>query len=180
MTIVLQMSKTNSVGGLSMEYENVMPIKKSKAELERFIEFSLGSEEYGIPLLMVREVISVPEVTPIPKSPAHFLGIMNLRGQVISIVDLRMKLKIEAKKLREEAVIIVDIGGTNIGVVVDSINKVLAFSSEEINEMPAIEQQINAHYIFGIYKKENSLTVLIDIAKILDVKDKEAITQMAA
>lgn len=163
-----------------MEHENIMPIKKSKAELDRFIEFSLGAEDYAIPLLMVREVIPVPETTPIPKSPSHFLGIMNLRGQVISIVDLRMKLKIEAKEKREEAVIIVDIGGTNIGVVVDSINKVLAFSSNEVNEMPAVEKQINAQYILGIYSKENSLTVLINIAKILDLKDKETMTTIAA
>jgi purine-binding chemotaxis protein CheW len=124
---------------------------------------------------MVREVISVPDTTPIPKSPSHFLGIMNLRGQVISVVDLRKKLKVEAKQDKEEAVIIVDIGGMNIGVVVDSINKVLAFSSEDVSEMPEVENQLNTHYIFGVYKKENSLTVLLDIAKVLDLKDMEAI-----
>jgi purine-binding chemotaxis protein CheW len=158
-----------------MEKDNVTKLKRANAELSRFIEFSLGREDYAIPLLMVREVISVPDTTPIPKSPAHFLGIMNLRGQVISVVDLRKKLKIEAKKDKEEAVIIVDIGGMNIGVVVDSINKVLAFSSDEVSEMPEVENQLNTQYIFGVYKKENSLIVLLDIAKVLDLKDIEAI-----
>ncbi|MBP9682594.1 MAG: chemotaxis protein CheW [Bacteriovorax sp.] len=159
-----------------MEKDNVTKMKRANTELSRFIEFSLGREDYAIPLLMVREVISVPDTTPIPKSPSHFLGIMNLRGQVISVVDLRKKLKIDAKQDKEEAVIIVDIGGMNIGVVVDSINKVLAFSSEEVSEMPEVENQINTHYIFGVYKKENSLTVLLDIAKVLDLKDIEAIS----
>jgi len=159
-----------------MEKDNVSKMKRTNAELSRFIEFSLGREDYAIPLLMVREVISVPDTTPIPKSPGHFLGIMNLRGQVISVVDLRKKLKVEAKQDKEEAVIIVDIGGMNIGVVVDSINKVLAFSSDEVSEMPEVENQINTHFIFGVYKKENSLTVLLDIAKVLDLKDMEAIT----
>lgn len=159
-----------------MEKTNVTKLKKGNgSDLSRFIEFSLGKEDYAIPLLMVREVISVPETTPIPKSPAHFLGIMNLRGQVISVVDLRKKLKVDARQDKEEAVIIVDIGGMNIGVVVDSINKVLAFSSEEVSEVPEIENQINTHFIFGVYKKENSLTVLLDIAKVLDLKDMEAI-----
>lgn len=158
-----------------MEKDNLTKIKRTNAELSRFIEFSLGNEDYAIPLLMVREVISVPDTTPIPKSPSHFVGIMNLRGQVISVVDLRKKLKVEAKKDKEEAVIIVDIGGMNIGVVVDSINKVLAFSSEEVSEMPEVEHQLNTHYIFGVYKKEKSLTVLLDIAKVLDLKDIEAI-----
>ncbi len=152
--------------------------KGNGALLSRFIEFSLGAEDYAIPLLMVREVISVPETTPIPKSPPHFLGIMNLRGQVISVVDLRIKLQVEARAIREEAVIIVDIGGMNIGVVVDSINKVLAFSSEDVSEMPEIEHQVNSHFIFGVYKKERSLTVLIDIAKVLDYKDMEAISEI--
>lgn len=161
-----------------MEKDNVSKMKKvNGSELSRFIEFSLGAEDYAIPLLMVREVISVPDTTPIPKSPSHFLGIMNLRGQVISVVDLRKKLKVDARQDKEEAVIIVDIGGMNIGVVVDSINKVLAFSSEEVSEMPEIEHQVNTHYIFGVYKKENSLTVLLDIAKVLDIKDMEAISE---
>jgi purine-binding chemotaxis protein CheW len=157
--------------------ENVTKLKKNHAsELSRFIEFSLGAEDYAIPLLMVREVISVPDTTPIPKSPPHFLGIMNLRGQVISVVDLRKKLKIETSMNKEEAVIIVDIGGMNIGVVVDSINKVLAFSSEDVSEMPEVESQNNTQYIFGVYKKESSLTILLDIAKVLDLKDMEAIS----
>ncbi|NOT79896.1 MAG: chemotaxis protein CheW [Bacteriovoracaceae bacterium] len=162
-----------------MEKDNVTKMKKTQnSELSRFIEFSLGSEDYAIPLLMVREVISVPDTTPIPKSPPHFLGIMNLRGQVISVVDLRKKLKVDAKKDKEEAVIIVDIGGMNIGVVVDSINKVLAFSSEDVSEMPEVEHQVNTNFIFGVYKKESSLTVLLDIAKVLDLKDLEAINGM--
>lgn len=152
--------------------------KVNSTELSRFIEFSLGKEDYAIPLLMVREVISVPETTPIPKSPVHFLGIMNLRGQVISVVDLRKKMKVEPSKNIEEAVIIVDIGGMNIGVVVDSINKVLAFSASDVSDVPEVEQQVNANFILGVYKKEKSLTVLLDIAKVLDLKDLDAIGQI--
>ncbi len=155
---------------------NVTKLKKGgMVNLNRYLEFCLGTEEYAIPLLMVREVISVPETTPIPKSPPHFLGIMNLRGQVISVVDMRKKLKIEAKSVLEEAVIIVDIGGINIGVVVDSINKVLAFSMEEICEMPEVENQINTQYILGVFKKEHTLTILLDIARVLDMHDMNAI-----
>lgn len=159
-----------------MEKDNLTKLNRTNAELTRFIEFSLGKEDYAIPLLMVREVISIPDTTPIPKSPPHFLGIINLRGQIISVIDLRKKLKSEPKQNKEEAVIIVDIGGMHIGLVVDSINRVLAFSSDDVSEMPEVESQINTHYIFGVYKKENSLTVLLDIAKVLDLKDLDAIS----
>lgn len=158
-----------------MEIENVTTISRNNTELSRFIEFSLGKENYAVSLLMVREVISVPAATPIPKSPSHFLGIVNLRGQIISVVDLRKKLKIETKQDKEEVVIIVDIGGINVGVVVDSINKVFSFSQDEISEMPAVESQIDTHFILGVYKKESALTILMDIAKILDLGDVETI-----
>lgn len=140
--------------------------------VERFLEFSLGEEDYAIPLLMVKEVISIPETTPIPKAPKHFIGLMNLRGQVISIVDLRNKLTIKPKEnTSDSAVIIVDFQGINIGVIVDSINKVLAFSVHEIQEMPELNSQVRSDYIRGVYKKEDGLTVMLDLAKCLDVKD---------
>ncbi len=139
---------------------------------ERFIEFSLGTEDYCIPLLMVKEVISVPDTTPIPNAPSYFLGVMNLRGQVISIIDLRKKLGIKNQDPpTEEAVIIVDLGGIFIGVIIDSINKVLDFNMKnEVEQVPEIESRSNAKYITGVYKKEKGLTILLDVASLLDVK----------
>jgi purine-binding chemotaxis protein CheW len=155
--------------------------KEVTTDLERFLEFSLGEEDYAIPLLTVREVISIPETTPIPKAPPHFLGIMNLRGQVISIVDLRTKLKIKHREENtEESVIIVDIDGMNLGIVVDSINKVLAFNLSDVNQVPEIESQVNAEYIDGVYRKEETLTVLLNVAKVLDLKDLSLVKSKAA
>ncbi|OUR96457.1 hypothetical protein A9Q84_08890 [Halobacteriovorax marinus] len=161
--------------------QNLAIVADENSELQRFLEFSLGEEDYAIPLLSVREVISVPETTPIPKAPSHFLGIMNLRGQVISVVDMRTKLKIKAlENNSEESVIIVDIDGMNLGIVVDSINKVLAFSLNEINDVPEIETQVNAEYIYGVYRKEDSLTVLLNVAKVLDIADVNTLKKKAA
>ena len=108
-------------------------------ESERFLGFSLGEEYYGIPLLKVREVIGMPEITPVPQSPKHFLGIMNLRGQVISIIDLRTKLNVPPKKISETAVVICDIGGAHLGIVVDSVNQVYSPNNGEITEKPDIQ-----------------------------------------
>lgn len=142
------------------------------SELERYLEFSLGGEGFAIPLLQVRELISVPETTPIPYSPAHFLGIMNLRGQVISVVDLRKKMKLaENEDHAENAVIIIEIAGVNMGVVVDSINKVLAFPRSDIAQVPEIGTQVNSEYIDGIFKNGDELVVLLDLAKVLSLTD---------
>lgn len=154
-------------------------LKEDSGQLDRFIEFSLGEEDYAIPLLMVKEVISIPDTTPIPKAPKHFIGLMNLRGQVISIVDLRNKLSIKPKEVTSDsAVIIVDFNGINIGVIVDSINRVLTFSRNEIQEMPELNSQVRSDYIQGVYKKEDGLTVLLDLARCLDVKDYKILNSL--
>lgn len=160
-----------------MAIVNEKKTKSTNMDLSRFLEFSLGKSEYAIPLLIVKEVLSIPSTTPIPNSPAYFMGLMNLRGQVISIIDLRKKMKVSPKEHNEEAVIIVDLDGLNIGVVVDSINNVLAFSSEEVSEMPDVDSQLQSHYIAGVYKKAHSLTVLLDVAQVLDLKDLELVSK---
>ena len=150
-----------------------------KAEdAERFIRFSLGTEEYAIPLLRVREVIAMPETTPVPQTPRYFLGIMNLRGQVITVLDLRLKLGIQAETGAEMAVIIVDIGQYCVGVVVDSINSVLAPEAWEISDRPELKGNNRlAEYITGVYRKEKGLVLLLDIARLLSFEDHGTIQQ---
>lgn len=158
-----------------MGKKNIAKMKRSNAELSRFIEFRLGDKDFAILLSMVREVISIPDIVPILRSPPHLLGIINLRGQMITVFDLRKKLQLGPRNNKEEAVVIIDIGGTNVGVVVDAVNKVLTFTFLEVREMPVDENQLNSHFIIGIYKKEYSMTFILDIAKILDSKDMQAI-----
>lgn len=151
---------------------------KNEDKVIRYLEFSLGEELYAIPLLKVREVIARPETTPVPFTPKHFLGIMNLRGQVISVLDLRDKLVIKNKNdTKETAVIIVDMDPIFLGVVVDSVNSVLTLKTSEINVTPTIESDKKTDYISGIYQKEGVLVLLLDIASALDIEDKKAISQ---
>ncbi len=143
-------------------------------EPDRFLQFDLGDEHYAVDLLTVREVISLPETTKIPRAPAYFLGVMNLRGQVISIIDLRKKLSIKNKEDNsEEAVIIVDVCGIFVGIIVDSINKVLVFKESDLSAMPGASVNINTEYINGIHKKDDVLTVIMNLSKALDISDLE-------
>ncbi len=138
----------------------------------RFLEFDLGKESYAIPLLSVREVIPTPETTVLPNGPAHMVGIMNLRGQIISVIDLRNKLKIKPRENnKEQAVLIVDMEGVSIGLVVDSINKVLSIATDELAEVPEIKSQVNATYIQGVYKGAERLTIILDIMNILNINE---------
>ena len=138
----------------------------------RFLEFTLGGEIYAIPLLLVREVISNPETTGIPQAPSYFEGIMNLRGQIISILDLRKKLKISpAEENKQEAVIILDFQEFRLGVIVDSINKVLKVEGSELKDVPLVQSKLSSEYISAVFERDEGLTIVIDIAKALDVSD---------
>jgi purine-binding chemotaxis protein CheW len=101
---------------------------------------------------------------------------MNLRGQVISIIDLRKKLSITPKSDNsEEAVIIIDVDGIQVGAIVDSINKVLSVEGQDVSDVPEISHQINAKYIQGIHRGENALTVLLKISHVLDFNDMKIV-----
>lgn len=148
---------------------------------ERYLQFGLGDEKYAIYLLSVKEVIPVPEMTNLPNSPKYYKGIMNLRGQIISVVDLRTKLGVFPRKDNdEEAVVIVEIEGISIGVIVDSIDKVLNINIDDIAEVPEVNSQINAKFIEGIYQHDNALTVLLDLKSILNIEEIKKMNKAAA
>lgn len=152
-------------------------IETQSSEVSRFLSFSLGKEDYAVPLLSVKEVIAMPEFTTIPYTPTHFLGIMNLRGQVISVIDLRTKFNIKAEAGAETAVIICDLKPLCLGIVVNSVNSVLSLTPGEINPRPEIHSSKASDYIMGVTRKDKQLILLIDIAKALDVADQTALKQ---
>lgn len=147
------------------------------SQSSRYLCFNLASEEFAIPLISVREVIGVPEVTPIPQSPAHFLGIMNLRGQIISVLDLRTKFGIKNSRTEETAVIILDLGENHIGVMVDQVNSVVELTESEITERPPMDSVKLAESIRGVFRKNDKLILLIDVLKTLSLDDKKTINK---
>lgn len=143
-----------------------------------FLRFSLHEECFAIPLLDVKEVIALPEVTPIPNTPKYFLGIMNLRGQIISILDLRLKLNIKNNFNNETTVIICEMKPYCIGIVVDSVDSVLNLVASEIKNKPDIKSLNSTEYITGVVNMNNDLILLVDLLKALDMSDREMINQM--
>jgi purine-binding chemotaxis protein CheW len=132
--------------------------------VNRFLSFSLGDEEYAVHLLKVKEVIAVPETTPIPFSAPYFLGIMNLRGQVTSVIDMRTKFGMKKVPYGEEhAVLIIDLNHVFMGVA-------------DISEPPKLIESGSGPYITGVARRESKLILLIDIAKALNVEDLTIIT----
>lgn len=153
--------------------ENKKPAKARQADTsERYLTFQLGKEQYAIPLLQVKEVIEMSEPTPIPQTPSYFKGVINLRGQVISVLDLRSKLQMpKVENGPKTAIIILDLEPTVcLGVVVDRINSVLAFHTEDVSPAPDTLSSKD-QYLTGVARRDNRLTLILDIKAALSLQD---------
>lgn len=137
----------------------------------RYLCFRLDDELYGAPLLEVKEVLGIPEITPIPQAPSFYLGIMNLRGQVITVVDLRLKFGLRAQKLEETCIIIFEYSTFSIGVVVDEVHSVIAVKQGELCAPPEAKHSKKDEFISGIINHGKKMILTIDIIKALDLKD---------
>ncbi len=138
-------------------------------ENNRFLGISLGNEEFALPLLSVREVIAMTDITPVPYAPTAYLGIMNLRGQVISVLDLRQKLGIKGTGISDASIVICNLGAHCVGLVVDSINSVMGIGADKISPAPVAHGNKAAAFVAGVYLKEKQLVLLLDLAKVLDI-----------
>lgn len=140
---------------------------------ERCLCFHLGAESFAIPLLSVKEVMAMPSVAPIPQAPPSFLGMMNLRGQVIGVIDLRQKLGIQPKKNQEEkAVIILDFNDFRIGAVVDLIDSVQTLANEKRQDKPKMQGPVSHEYITSVYLTDEKFILILDIQKIIGIGDQ--------
>lgn len=139
---------------------------------ERYLAFLLGKEQYAIPLLQVKEVIEMSEPTPVPQAPPYFKGVINLRGQVISVLDLRAKLKLpQVENGPKTAIVILDLDPSlSLGVVVDRVNSVLAFHSEDVSPAPDTFSN-KEQYLTGVARRENKMTLILDIRAALNMSD---------
>lgn len=139
---------------------------KSLPETKSYLEFNLGEMSYAVNLLKVREVIPVPEMTSIPKAPPHVCGLMNLRGQIIPVIDLRKKMGITPSKDKTQmGVIIFDLDDRFAGVIVDRIQKVLNVNSESISPVPENESK---DYYLGIINVDGRLCIWLEPNKLLN------------
>jgi purine-binding chemotaxis protein CheW len=139
----------------------------------KYLTFALGREEYGLEILKVREIIGYMDITAVPRTPAHVRGVINLRGQVISVVDLRAKFRMEPRERTEETcIIVVEIRGEagrklSTGIIVDKVKEVLNVPSDGIEEPPAFGASVKTDFILGMGKVGQSVKILLDIDKVL-------------
>jgi len=139
----------------------------------KYLTFRLAEEDYGIPLLQVKEIIGMMPVTSVPQTPEHVKGVINLRGQVIPVSDLRRRFGIDATDYNDRTcIIVVEIQGaettTRMGVIVDAVSEVLNVRKEEIKQAPSFGAHVRTDYILGMANMDESVKILLDIDRVFD------------
>jgi purine-binding chemotaxis protein CheW len=150
----------------------------------KYLTFKLVDEEYGLEILKVREIIGLLPITSLPRTPVFVRGVINLRGKVIPVIDLRKKFELDLTDDTDQTcIIVVDVTGRNgsiqVGILVDSVSEVLDIRGEDIEESPAFGTNVDTAFILGMAKAKGSVKILLNIEKVLSPTDLENVEGMA-
>ncbi len=142
----------------------------------KYLTFTLANEEYGIGILKIKEIIGMMPITSVPRTPPFVKGVINLRGKVIPVVDLRLKFGMQPMDYTDRTcIIVVEISGQSgsliIGIVVDSVSEVLNIKEEDIENTPTFGVRVNTDYIMGMAKMGGGVKILLDIDKVLSTQE---------
>ncbi|MBI5213042.1 MAG: chemotaxis protein CheW [Nitrospirae bacterium] len=149
-------------------------------EILQLVTFTLGSEEYAVDILKVQEINRMKEITRVPNSPAYVEGVINLRGKVIPVVNIRKKFGLPEKENDEQSrIMIIDIQGITMGLVVDSVSEVLRVPSNIVEPTPPMASNISTEFIRGIAKLEDRLIILLDMDRLLGKAEETALIEAA-
>ena len=145
-------------------------------ELIQLVSFNIGDEEFGVDILKVQEINRMLEVTRVPNAPEFVDGVINLRGKVIPIIDLRRRFQMERKEHdKHTRIVVVELNGKVVGFVVDAVSEVLRIPKSITEPPPPIAAGIGTEYITAVAKLEDRLLILLDLEKVLSSLDQEAL-----
>lgn len=132
------------------------------------VRFMLGKESFGIEIGSVKEIVTVPEITKVPDTPDFIEGVINLRGKIVSIIDLRKRLRFDScERDKKNRILVTEVDGRIVGLIVDEVSEVLRLNPENIEPPPEVVSFAGVEYITGIGKLEERIILLLDIQKVL-------------
>ena len=146
---------------------------KRSTETVQIVSFALGKEEYGVDIAQVQEINRMVAITHVPRAPHFMEGVINLRGQLIPIIDLRTRFGMpRAEQTKNTRIVVTEIGGKRVGMVVDSVSEVLRVPSEQIEDAPDMITGVDTEYIRGVGKLGDRLIILLDLGRVISGEEK--------
>lgn len=145
----------------------------------KYLTFALADEEYGLEILQVREIIGLIDITTVPRMPDFVKGVVNLRGKIIPVIDLRLKFGMSGIEYsRETCIIVLSIRNNLVGIIVDNVCEVLDIGQDKIELVPSFGMNINTDFIMGMGKVENSVVILLNIERVMTQEEMTLIDEM--
>ena len=152
----------------------------AREEVREVLVFVLGKEEYGVDILKVQEIRGYDKVTPIPSAPDYLKGVMNLRGAIVPVIDMRVKFRMpDVRYDGFTVVVILRIAGRVIGLVVDAVSDVVAFAESEVKPAPQLGSLVDGSFIAGLATRDDRMVLLLDIEKLLSSGELNLLRQAA-
>lgn len=163
-----------------MENNNEMFIDMEEdTQKGKYLVFTIGSEDYGIEIKYVIEIIGIQAITPIPELSEYVRGVINLRGKIIPVIDVRLRFKKEPREFDDRTcIIIVEIKDISVGLIIDRVSEVVVIPDEEIAPPPEINKSFHNKYIKGIGKVGNSVKLVLDCEKLLSEDEIESLNNI--
>lgn len=145
----------------------------------QWVTFSLADETYGIDVMQVQEVLPMSEIAPVPGAPPYVLGIINLRGNVVTVIDTRMRFGLESREADDASRIVVIETGTQVaGILVDSVAEVVSVQGEEVDAAPNVGNEESSRYIHGVVSRGDDLLILVDVNKLLTQEEWQEVASL--
>ena len=158
-------------GNLEKERMGTGDVKQVEERAGKYLTFVLAGEVYGLEILKVREIIGMLTITRVPHTPPYVKGVINLRGKVIPVIDLRLKFEMPAGEVTQQTcIIVVNVGGVETGILVDKVFEVMDIAGEAIEDAPSLGAEVDTDYILGIGKAYEKVTLLLDIDKVISTE----------
>lgn len=145
----------------------------------KYLTFALGKEDYGVEIRFVTEIIGIQEITEVPELPEYVKGIINLRGKIIPVMDVRLRFKKEPKEYNDRTcIIVIDVKDISIGLIIDRVEEVLTIPENEVVPPPHLDHEFHHKYIKGIGKVDNHVKLLVDCDKLLSDDEIESLNEV--
>jgi purine-binding chemotaxis protein CheW len=153
--------------------------EKKSTELIQIVVAGLSSEEYGIPITQVQEIIKIPAITKIPNMPDFIEGVINLRGKVIPIIDLKKRFGLEIKKGTEDGrIVVTNTQNQSVGFIADFVSEVIRVDASDIDPVPTIISSVSSEYLNGVCKLDKRIIILLNIEKVLSDIEKASLKKL--
>ncbi len=144
------------------------------------VGFRIGRETFGVPISLVHEIVRVPDITAVPDSPDYVEGVINLRGKIISVVDLRKRFgEKQITTTRKNRILVVEVENKMVGLIVDSASEVLKIPDSEVERPPVVFEEDEVNYVTGVGKLKGRLIILVDLTKILQKGELRRLEEFA-